>query len=116
MSGQEERIRETAYRLWLEEGSPQGRDQAHWEKACAIVEWEEAQGVATRSDPAARGGADQVQAVEEIAAATTGARPSLAGEDEVQPFPTPAKPRRAAARRQFTGTTTSSRAPKPKRT
>lgn len=29
----DDRIRERAYRLWLEEGQPHGRDAEHWEKA-----------------------------------------------------------------------------------
>lgn len=33
----EDRIRERAYRLWLEEGQPQGRDAEHWEKARELL-------------------------------------------------------------------------------
>ena len=33
----EDRIRERAYRLWLEEGQPQGRSTEHWEKARALL-------------------------------------------------------------------------------
>ncbi|QIG50804.1 DUF2934 domain-containing protein [Nordella sp. HKS 07] len=33
----EERIRERAYRLWLEEGQPQGKDFEHWEKARELL-------------------------------------------------------------------------------
>jgi DUF2934 family protein len=33
----EERIRERAYRLWLEEGQPEGKDAEHWEKARALL-------------------------------------------------------------------------------
>ncbi len=29
----EDRIRERAYRLWIEEGRPDGRDLAHWQRA-----------------------------------------------------------------------------------
>ncbi len=29
----EQKIRETAYLLWLDEGQPDGRDQEHWLKA-----------------------------------------------------------------------------------
>ena len=29
----ENRIRERAYRIWLEEGRPHGRDLAHWRRA-----------------------------------------------------------------------------------
>ena len=38
----EERIRQRAYLLWLEEDRPDGRDQDHWEKARQLVEQQEA--------------------------------------------------------------------------
>jgi hypothetical protein len=33
----EERIRERAYRLWLEEGQPEGKASEHWEKARELL-------------------------------------------------------------------------------
>jgi hypothetical protein len=33
----EERIRERAYRLWLEEGQPEGKDAEHWERARELL-------------------------------------------------------------------------------
>lgn len=33
----EDRIRERAYRLWLEEGQPQGKSAEHWEKARELL-------------------------------------------------------------------------------
>ena len=33
----EERKRLLAYQLWEEEGRPEGRSEAHWEKACLVV-------------------------------------------------------------------------------
>src|SRR5690349_14190499 len=33
----EERIRERAYRLWLEEGQPDGKAEEHWEKARELL-------------------------------------------------------------------------------
>lgn len=32
----EQRIRERAYLLWLEEGRPEGRAEAHWKIACML--------------------------------------------------------------------------------
>ncbi len=29
----EQRIRERAYQIWLEQGQPEGRDKEHWERA-----------------------------------------------------------------------------------
>ena len=36
----EERIRAIAYTIWEEEGRPEGCAEAHWPKACEIVEAE----------------------------------------------------------------------------
>jgi Protein of unknown function (DUF2934) len=33
----EERIRERAYRLWLEEGQPEGKASEHWERARELL-------------------------------------------------------------------------------
>jgi hypothetical protein len=33
----EQRIRERAYQIWLQEGQPEGRDAAHWELAKAEI-------------------------------------------------------------------------------
>jgi len=33
----ENRIRERAYRLWIEEGQPHGKDAEHWEKARELL-------------------------------------------------------------------------------
>ncbi|MFZ5676969.1 MAG: DUF2934 domain-containing protein [Pseudomonadota bacterium] len=33
----DDRIRERAYRLWLEEGQPQGKSSEHWEKARELL-------------------------------------------------------------------------------
>jgi len=32
-TSKEERIREQAHLIWLEEGCPEGRDKQHWEQA-----------------------------------------------------------------------------------
>ena len=40
MQVSEERIRERAYQLWLEEGKPPGREHAHWERARKLLEEE----------------------------------------------------------------------------
>lgn len=45
MSDAQERVRERAYRLWIEEGQPEGRADRHWEAATKIVEEEELGGV-----------------------------------------------------------------------
>lgn len=40
-SEREERIRLLAYRLWEEEGQPEGKSEEHWHKASAIIFAEE---------------------------------------------------------------------------
>jgi hypothetical protein len=37
MLAREKRIRELAYKIWLEENRPEGRDKAHWDMAEKIV-------------------------------------------------------------------------------
>jgi len=33
-----QRVREQAYLIWLEEGRPEGRDKEHWERAEQVVD------------------------------------------------------------------------------
>lgn len=40
MTSIERRIRERAYRLWIEEGQPDGRADRHWEEARRRIEAE----------------------------------------------------------------------------
>jgi hypothetical protein len=37
----EQRIRERAYQIWLDEGRPHGRDKEHWQQAEAQINAEE---------------------------------------------------------------------------
>ena len=37
MGDWEKRVRERAYKLWQEEGCPEGREDVHWEKARELV-------------------------------------------------------------------------------
>jgi hypothetical protein len=43
MSDIEQRIRERAYRIWLEEGRPVGRELVHWDMATELVAIEDGQ-------------------------------------------------------------------------
>lgn len=47
----EERIRETAYHLWEEDGQPQGRDLEYWERARELVGMEESRGAGLLPNP-----------------------------------------------------------------
>ena len=37
MSNLDQRIRERAYQIWLEEGRPEGREKDHWDVATELV-------------------------------------------------------------------------------
>jgi len=41
-SEKEERVRRRAYRIWEEEGRPNGKDKKHWERARREIEEEDA--------------------------------------------------------------------------
>jgi hypothetical protein len=43
MSDIEQRIRDRAYHLWLEEGCPDGREKDHWDMATELVAIEDGQ-------------------------------------------------------------------------
>ena len=45
------RIRERAYRLWLDEGRPEGRAEAHWDMATELVAIEENQRDTLKPNP-----------------------------------------------------------------
>jgi hypothetical protein len=44
----DERVRQRAYRLWVEEGCPEGRADAHWDKARELVATEQNQKQTTK--------------------------------------------------------------------
>lgn len=51
----ERRIRERAYRIWLDEGCPAGREEQHWHMATELVGQEDGQPYATKPNPIAEG-------------------------------------------------------------
>lgn len=92
MDDKDERIRAHAYRLWQEEGRPQGRESIHWDMATELVAIEDNQMLATKPNPLThpdnRG--DFGEPVEPLrAAATVGDLPSLTDQGEEQQMPTP---------------------------
>jgi len=44
----DQRVRERAYRLWVEEGCPEGRSDVHWDRARELVAIEENHKLATK--------------------------------------------------------------------
>jgi hypothetical protein len=51
MSNREQRIRDRAYSIWLEENRPEGRDKVHWQMAERIVASEDDKPVADSFAP-----------------------------------------------------------------
>jgi hypothetical protein len=51
MSDREDRIREIAYFLWLDEGRPDGEAERHWSDAEAMVDSEPAERQRTEGEP-----------------------------------------------------------------
>src|SRR5215813_2230462 len=80
----EERVRQRAYRLWVEEGCPEGRSDAHWDKARELVAIEENQKLVTKPVQG-EGSGDPVEPIEAIENA--GEFPTLMdqGEEQVAP-------------------------------
>jgi len=89
----EERVRQRAYRLWVEEGCPEGRSDVHWDKARELVAIEDSQKLATKPVQDERPG-EPVEPIEAVENA--GEFPTLTDQGEEQPAP---KRRREAAAR-----------------
>lgn len=49
------RIRERAYRIWLDEGCPEGREEQHWHMATELVAQEDGHQNAAKPNPVAQG-------------------------------------------------------------
>jgi hypothetical protein len=47
----ETRIRERAYKIWLDEGKPEGRHREHWEVAKLAIDEEDALSTMTKQVP-----------------------------------------------------------------
>src|SRR5215467_10537421 len=106
MDNFEDRVRERAYRLWVEEGCPEGRSDAHWDKARELVAIEDNQKLATR--PARRGDetGEPVEPIESVE--NTGEFPTMTDQGEEQ-----AAPRRRASAPRTSSRTKPAAAPKP---
>ena len=82
----EERVRERAYRLWQQEGCPEGRADVHWDQACELVAIEENQKLTLKPvrSPHTESGepVEPIQAVENV-----GEFPTLTDQGEEQTVP-----------------------------
>ena len=73
----ESRIERRAYRIWVEEGCPEGRAEAHWELAKFAVSQEDAQAVMLK--PIHHAEAEPIEAVQ-----NQGEFPTLTDQGEEQ--------------------------------
>lgn len=100
MDDLEQRIREHAHRIWLEEGRPSGREEAHWDMACELVAIEDNQRAATKPNPVATEGEEAIhpEPVEPIEAVESlGDLPGRTDQAEGRDYPK-RKGRRTAGR------------------
>lgn len=86
----EKRVRERAYKLWREEGCPEGRAEVHWDKARELVAIED--NIDLTLKPVA--GPNEIgpygEPIEPIAPAlNTGETPTLVDQGEEQTIPQP---------------------------
>ncbi|MET2825908.1 DUF2934 domain-containing protein [Mesorhizobium shangrilense] len=81
----QERIRNRAHQIWIEEGKPFHQHERHWEQATADINKEDAEGSGAHSDPATAGSAERV----------AGAGPALAEHFKDAAKPAGRKPKRA---------------------
>src|SRR5262249_27705898 len=108
MDNFEERVRQRAYRLWVEEGCPEGRSDVHWDKARELVAIEDNQKLVTKPVQQERSG-EPVEPVEAVENA--GEFPTMTDQGEEQTAP---KRRRAAAARAPAKRKTASASKQPK--
>ena len=108
----DERVRQRAYRLWVEEGCPEGRSDIHWEKARELVGIEEMQKSTTR--PAAAEAPRREPAAPIEARRNGGGHPTVADPGKPQAAPKQAAAARAPAKVK-TSAPKSSKEPSPKR-
>ena len=102
-----DRVRQHAYRLWMEEGCPEGRSDVHWDKARELVAIEDNHKLALKPAPRQdRAGGEPVEPIEAVENA--GEFPTMTDQGEEQ-----AAPRRRAAAAQAKRSTRSE-APKPR--
>jgi len=77
----EQRIRERAFRIWLDEGCPHGRDKIHWDMASELVAIEDNQKLTLR--PIDQNIGPTGEPIEPAsAAANTGELPTLTDQGE----------------------------------
>jgi hypothetical protein len=87
-SEREARIRERAYRLWLEEGRPEGRAEAHWDMASELVAIEENQRDTLKPNPLENENNPATEEIESLEVTkNVGEFPTLTDQGEEATFP-----------------------------
>jgi len=94
----EERVRQRAYRLWVQEGCPEGRSDAHWDKARELVAIEESQKLVTKPVQG-EGSGDPAEPIEAIENAGGFPAPTDQGEEQAAPRRRAVSPRAPAKRK-----------------
>lgn len=94
----EERIRQRAYRIWIEEGCPDGRENAHWDMASELVAIEDNYRDTLKPNPiedyANNPTTEPVEPLEAVR--NQGEFPTLTDQGEETNFPDPALLRKEA--------------------
>jgi hypothetical protein len=85
MSDLENRIRERAYRLWEQEGRPEGRADTHWDKASELIAIEDNHSLATRPVPPPEADPNPPEPIEPMQ--NLGEFPTLTDQGEEQTYP-----------------------------
>lgn len=96
----EQRIRERAYQIWVQEGRPEGRAEAHWEEARELEGQAEVSPGATRPNPAGREESAEASghpAERPESMAVHGDLPGLSDQGRETPVPPSRRARRAVA-------------------
>jgi hypothetical protein len=88
MDDLEERVRARAYKLWLEEGCPEGRAEVHWDQARELVAIEENLALTLKPVPRDDELGPYGEPVEPLAPAeNTGETPTMVDQGEEQTIP-----------------------------
>jgi hypothetical protein len=96
MDDVEERVRERAYRLWEEEGCPQGQAETHWDKARELVAIELNYKLAMQpvgGEPKLGPYGEPIEPIEAVE--NTGEFPTLVDQGEEQTYPRRPSPKLA---------------------
>jgi hypothetical protein len=84
----ERRVRERAYKLWQEEGCPEGRSEVHWERARELVAIEDNSDLTLKPVPRADELGPHGEPVEPIAPAeNAGDTPTIVDQGEEETLP-----------------------------